>query len=127
MKELPNLTPTPIKEALDKLEDDTMYLVLRNDGVIINRSSFYIKETEAFTHVYLPYDEKEKWISTNERLPDVDKRVLFCDLEYDKHECYSGSMDEYNQWWYQFESHQGDSSPVFVTHWQPLPEPPKSI
>jgi hypothetical protein len=57
------------------------------------------------------------WISVNERLPENGRRVMVID----KHENQTVAWCEHGRFWpdnLQF-------SPSMITHWQPLPEPPK--
>lgn len=73
--------------------------------------------------------EQSKWISVKERLPELEKEVLICDLNDERDEglymdVWSLEDDEdggvvwadKNGAWYSLDD---------VTHWMPLPEPPK--
>ena len=60
----------------------------------------------------------QRWIPVTERLPDSGKCVLIC-TEYGTAE---GSYSAYNKSWIQFRWNAKD---LKVTHWMPLPEPPK--
>jgi Protein of unknown function (DUF551). len=58
-----------------------------------------------------------RWISVKERLPENGRRVMVID----KHENQTIAWCEHGRFWpdnLQF-------SPSMITHWQPLPEPPK--
>jgi hypothetical protein len=80
-----------------------------NDDAIKNAFEKYVDcIEETFT--------KTDWVSVDERLPEQESRVLFC--------LKGGAMIA----GYFFENHfySGDSYCFkTVTHWQPLPEPPK--
>lgn len=57
----------------------------------------------------------QKWISVKDRLPEYDTRVIAC--------CTDGhvaSMHAYGKWFYECGIITDN-----VTHWMPLPEPPK--
>lgn len=94
------------------------------------------KLRDSFLDVYANYEadvmdyaisalERDGWISVDERLPEVDEKVLtFARNKYDGSwfmdiTSWTGvkNHDEYKFWGY------GDS--MKVTHWMPLPEPPK--
>ena len=70
-------------------------------------------------------ENKPKWIPVTERLPDnIDEEVLVCNEEYEKSflgfvtvAIYDGSG------W--LECWQREKYVACVTHWMPLPEPPK--
>lgn len=69
-----------------------------------------VKEFYAFAESALREQEERRWIPVTERLPDIGKDVLIyskedgVDVDY-----YGGDMFGYCN----------------VTHWMPLPEPPK--
>ena len=68
----------------------------------------------------------QKWISVEERLPELEEEVLVCDIDNDRNykDVWSLEDDEdggvvwagKNGEWYSLDE---------VTHWMPLPEPPK--
>lgn len=69
----------------------------------------------------LPQESKEQWISINDRLPETNGKYL----------CYSPTgflfdMDE-NTAILIYDDHNGfgRSTHIRITHWQPLPAPPK--
>ncbi len=67
---------------------------------------------------WCPLHPAPEWISVEERLPEKRKWVLCL--------CRTGSQDvlwRQNDGWYHDHYHQYMSE--FVTHWMPLPEPPK--
>lgn len=81
-----------------------------------------------------------RWIPVEERLPeDNDKRFLVCAKRFDgepyMHICYHAKklheFDEYDfptenrPGWYFYDSEYGWIEKEDVTHWMPLPEPPK--
>ena len=72
-------------------------------------------------------EPKQEWISVKDRLPEIDKKVLVCDIDVEDEpviHTYELSIDEDGYfwsdeggWWIDFEC---------VTHWMPLPEPPET-
>ena len=63
------------------------------------------------------------WISVEDRLPEHRERVLVCGrTTYPSAATYDGTADEYRTW-------SGDGPMMYhtnyITHWQPLPNPPK--
>lgn len=67
-------------------------------------------------------DEMQKWIDVNERLPEEDVRVLVAitDENYKHVKKYVPKLDtdrRFDGRWVRWGEH--------ITHWMPLPEPPK--
>ena len=60
--------------------------------------------------------DERKWIPVTERLPEKDDAVIICT---DKNFIYAGEL--IGDTWYL----DNDSWTETVTHWMPLPEPPK--
>lgn len=60
-----------------------------------------------------------KWISVNDKLPATRKTVLI----YDEYEGISAGY--YDSYYAKFRSIEDIYRSCNVTHWQPLPEPPK--
>lgn len=66
--------------------------------------------------------EPQHWISVTKRVPEIDEEVMVCCHNKLYYLCeYSGmgvyhAYDELEEKWYKVER---------VTHWMPLPEPPK--
>ena len=58
----------------------------------------------------------QEWISVNDRLPDDDEVVIICT---DKNFVYAGEL--IGDTWFL----DNDSWTATVTHWMPLPQPPK--
>lgn len=61
-----------------------------------------------------------EWISVDDRLPDENIIVLVCDGD----DVEMGSHDRHFGW--AIYEWGGPSSRSFVSHWMPLPEPPKN-
>ena len=59
------------------------------------------------------YRKQSEWISVDERFPDLDERCLLC---------MEGAITKYK--WVTIDYYQTDYD-KHVTHWMPLPEPPK--
>ena len=69
-------------------------------------------------------EPKQEWISVNDRLPERLKEVLICFDDYGRK---SVSVATYRDYFYGKEwlSNMVSLSVDCVTHWMPLPEPPK--
>lgn len=69
---------------------------------------------------------KPKWISVNERLPDVNKRVLACASILGKPFVWDAVRWNGEEWETEKEAAYEYWTPIDfpVTHWMPLPEPP---
>jgi hypothetical protein len=68
-----------------------------------------------------------EWISVKDRLPETYDLVLMTNIEskhLEDHWVCAGSMNRKKVWYNQFQDNNSDCS-VRVTHWMPLPEPPK--
>lgn len=63
-----------------------------------------------------------EWISTEKQLPKVNQRVL-CSNINDKW-VVAGYLATNKRWYNQFEDKTTDVD-ITVTHWMPLPKPPK--
>ena len=83
---------------------------------------------------------KPKWISVEERLPEEDGRYLVFTssylIQYVRVLSFAKDgrkVDEYDfvsAWenvWYWYDSEWGHITTDDVTHWMPLPEPPKEV
>lgn len=78
-----------------------------------------------------------EWISVKERLPSEKSRCLVYIRAHNKWRgymktvwftpCYEGVEDHLQgkKMWYDYDSEYGDYKIRDVTHWMPLPEPPK--
>ena len=64
----------------------------------------------------------EQWISVKDRLPENETTII-C---YDGKTIFPGTYDDTTYLkWYDIDSECYLSPPQLVTHWMPLPEPPK--
>lgn len=86
-------------------EDDELYCV----GIVVELKQCQAKNSEV----------KNGWISVKDRLPQEHSKVL-CFV----YGGYHMILRRVNDGWYSPESSQ-EYFTYFVTHWQPLPEPPK--
>ena len=81
-----------------------------------------------------------KWIPVSERLPDTDGRylvhknlwgsTLFDVIAFAKDGRKIDKYDFAKEWenvWYSYSSEWGHVTTDSVTHWMPLPEPPKEV
>ena len=62
-----------------------------------------------------PMDE---WISVKDRLPESGETTLVYNGDIDVHGFWNGRWLDYDENGYPFEV-------LYITHWMPLPEPPK--
>ena len=100
------------------------------------------EETERWKSAALYYAERlgkaQKWIPVTERLPEQDGAYLvfrkwhnFTYTEVWKFSKDARTVDKYDftrKWenvWYEYDSEVGHYTTEDVTHWMPLPEPPK--
>jgi len=82
-------------------------------------TEFHPNDMESWYDKFLSGD---CWIPVEERLPDVDKSVLFVDKDGAR---YLGYHGEHGFWCHGHEDcFQIDDS---ITHWMPLPSPPKAV
>jgi hypothetical protein len=61
-----------------------------------------------------------KWISVNDRLPKKGEIVLACGKRHATSGMFQGASRNNPKWW-----HWKGNTLKEVTHWMPLPEPPK--
>lgn len=103
-----------------------IYLVLETEADEDDKSILNDIEQELgmATHYFetVSYSENgfpDKWISVKDRKPKHHTPVLaFCD----NGDTIFGFMDFYKHW-----AEAGSEIPYTVTHWMPLPEPPKEV
>jgi hypothetical protein len=67
----------------------------------------------------------QKWISVEERLPEVGKEVLICDARDSFLGMFSLEEMKSDEVYYWFDGDGWRLPSDEVTHWMPLPEPPK--
>jgi hypothetical protein len=77
----------------------------------------YRKQSESFSR---PHENDGEWISVEDRLPEPNKLVLCIWERGDGGGCYGFARYQRENVWYV--SNEGMPR---VTHWMPLPEPPK--
>jgi len=66
------------------------------------------------------------WINVKDRLPDPDEHVLVFNNDEGVFRAYRDSHNEYPSWQcYPIGSYAGDGCVFGITHWMPLPQPPK--
>lgn len=68
-----------------------------------------------------------EWISVKDRLPPIGVNVLLTGWNYGRQEerhYLCGSVDENGVIWY-YDADENKQVAAYITHWQPLLEPPK--
>lgn len=68
--------------------------------------------------------QRDKWISLKERAPEIGDRVMTYCHSQGIQICHRGYIGDEIGWLLSF-----DLTPAYlnITHWMPLPEPPKTI
>lgn len=72
----------------------------------------------------------DSWISCADRLPDADVKVLVCGASGYAFAVYGEFNDDWDgnyKWRAENYGHDGCDGKFEATHWQPIPQPPKSI
>lgn len=107
----------------DKLNRKKKYLI-QTQGGCFPKSEWFIKADDLFA---APTVNPYKWISVKDRLPKDDcKCLVYTDIYFipdhtDEPDHYKGiEISKYSKR-FGFLS----TNALYVTHWQPLPEPPK--
>lgn len=67
----------------------------------------------------------QQWIPVTERLPEIDTEVLVCDIHAEFIEVYKFVKDDFDEYYWRSEWGKNFLRFNDVTHWIPLPEPPK--
>ncbi len=114
------------KELMDKLSP-------LFDRTIAEDGMYRVKPNELdamFTHI-AKLEAKDEWVSIDDGLPDLDTMVLITDGE----NTYYAQRTLDKDWQFKISEDWNDEEYKFnenamkledVTHWQPLPEPPKN-
>lgn len=118
-----DMTPFQLTDSTDRAEN---YTKRENIGLAIRLNLAYA-EIESLRKLYdtaLKSQSKQEWISCDDRLPETDGYYLVYGVEYDfssgEEIPYCGILQyslKHKAW--------NTKAPINVTHWQPLPEPPK--
>lgn len=124
-----DMTPLQLADSADKAENYTkreIETATKNNCLTIRLNLAYA-EIESLKQKYneaLKAKPKQEWISCDDRLPETDGYYLLYGTEYDfssgEEISYCGILQyslKYKIW--------NTKAPINVTHWQPLPEPPK--
>lgn len=119
-----DMTPLQFTDSADKAEDYTkreIETATKNNRLTIRLNLAYA-EIESLKQKYneaLKAQSKQKWISCKYELPQHLKDVFVCTKNGLVIEAY---YDEESKEW---TVTNNDSRITSITHWQPLPEPPK--
>ena len=69
---------------------------------------------------------EQKWIPVTERLPESQNDVLVVAFWHENWQTMIGWHSDFGKKWRVAKPH-GEFEPGGVTHWMPLPEPPKEV
>ena len=108
-----NETPKLLDDAADAIEE------LQEDSVPIDDMEMILSEVA-----------KPRWIPVRERLPEIDEKhhcskdvLVYLDVGYMAFSALEENI--FGQIWFECERHSDVEEEMKVTHWMPLPEPPK--
>lgn len=124
-----DMTPLQFTDSADRAEGYTkreIETAAKNNCLKIRLNLAYV-EIESLKRKYneaLKAKPKQEWISCDDRLPETDGCYLAYGTEYD---FFSGEEIPYCGILQYSLKHKvwNTKAPVIITHWQPLPEPPK--
>ena len=110
-------TPDEIKKGVEYLsiKDITKKLEAWHDGIAYD----YAEDAAADALAYIQQLEAQvpKWISVEERLPEYGRYLVIIQTECGMGKVITATYNDMGWWTY------GNSGEL--THWMPLPEPPK--
>lgn len=124
-----DIAPLQFADCADKAEGYTkreIETAVKNNGLAIrlNLAYYEIESLRKLYSIALKAQSKQEWISCDDRLPETDGYYLVYGVEYDfssgEEIPYCGILQyslKHKAW--------NTKAPINVTHWQPLPEPPK--
>ncbi len=67
----------------------------------------------------------DNWISVSDELPKDNGYYLVNTFDEFEKENFVEKFEYHNKKWYEWDDYNGTDIEKFVTHWQPLPQPPK--
>lgn len=105
------------EKQIEEMYEDIYGAITNNSVVDITHGGFIGIDTDGLTkELYDDGYRKQEWISVSERLPDGNGRFLTVDKKGDMMVCY---------WEKRFGWFASVCNKNAITHWMPLPEPPK--
>lgn len=109
---------------MEKLTEQSLKKKIRNFITLNSVSKDEIRQE--YNEIYdklKEYEDKQEWISVNERLPEIPKDSDCITVLGYNGEIHDYIIDSENRWW----DDDGWSTPsgFGITHWMPLPQPPQ--
>ena len=105
-----------LRQILNTIEN----FIIANEGIgSVSLKMLWDRLSDAITNL----DQQSKWISVDERLPEVHGSVLIFKPSDFPDKVYVGWLSEGNRW-FEEDGPDGVSFVDEVTHWMPLPDPP---
>lgn len=116
-------SPKTAEKKWNRRNDEEIIIISRSEIDALNEYEEMIKKAK----VIMPDVAEGKWIPAEERLPEKQCEYLCCCIfeRFPEHKFYK-VLDYYLYDQTPHFQHEGGITGLKVTHWMPLPEPPKA-